>query len=182
MANKDFSKISNNWLQKNECIIYYALSKCPWVFDDEDLMQDARIWLCIAKTYYKKNKGASWKTFASNFIKQEYSRVFNKVNRKKTDPELNGFSNVGIDSINENDLFILDANIKKVSLENIENSIIYDKILDCIKDKREKEIVILYSMGYGPTDIAKRYNITKQRVWQIYKKAIDGIKAICKEE
>jgi RNA polymerase sigma factor (sigma-70 family) len=174
MAVKDFSKISNNFIKKNEWIIYYTLSKYPWVFRDDDLMQEAKIWLCEAKQTFNKDR-SSWKTYASNHIKYRYLNFNRSLRTKGKSLELNGYSEVGLDVIIENDLLEVCNDIETIN-ECIEKKLLYDSAIESIENKRAQEIVILYTLGLGPTEICKRYNITKQRVWQIYKEEMKQLK------
>lgn len=171
----DFSKINNNFIKKNEWIIYYALSKYPWLFSDDDLIQEARIWLCEAKLRFNKAK-SSWQTYASNYIKWAYGNYLKTFQTKGRSQERMGFTSVGLDAIQERDLYILceennDNNCK-------DDEILYDSILEQIPEGRTKDIVILYTLGWGASEIAKRFDITKQRVWQIYKLEFNRLKGI----
>jgi RNA polymerase sigma factor (sigma-70 family) len=176
----EFTKINNNFIKKNEWIIYYALSKYPWLFRDEDLMQEAKIWLCEAKLKFNNNR-SSWKTFASNYIKWAYGSYKKKGSSKKTSAESSGFSNVGLDAILEKDLYKLCKDHKQMT-ECKDDEMTYDALLDKIPEGRSKEIVILYTMGYGATEIAKRFDITKQRVWQLYKLEFDKLKKLIQDD
>lgn len=44
------------------------------------------------------------------------------------------------------------------------------------KEMRNKAIIFLYAMGYHYADIAKLFNITPQRSFQLCKKKFDKIK------
>jgi RNA polymerase sigma factor (sigma-70 family) len=174
MAVKDFSKLSNNFIKNNEWLIYYALAKYPWAFRDLDVLQEARIWLCEAKLSFNKNK-ASWKTYASGYIKHKYLNFNRSQKTKGKSLELNGYSEVGLDAIIENDLLEVCNDVENIN-DCAEKRMLYDSAIDSIIDDRAREIVILYTMGLGPTEICKRYNITKQRVWQIYKEEMKQLK------
>lgn len=176
----DFSKISDKFVKRNEWIIYYALSDKPWLFRDDDFLQEARIWLCEAKLKYKKSK-SSWRTFSSNYIKWAYSGNYNqKSNRKKNNPKVLGYTNVGIDAINENDLYILST--EKESLESLsEKSIFYKAVIDAINDARDKDIVYMHTLGYTFDEIGDKYNMTHSGAHWIFHREIDKIKKYLKE-
>jgi RNA polymerase sigma factor (sigma-70 family) len=173
----DFKKISSLFIKKNEWIIYYALSKYPWALRDEDVLQEARIWLCEAKSKFNKERSV-WKTFASSYVKWAYLNHLRFFQTKGRSQELNGYTSIGIDFADENYL----CSDKESMVSCTERNMTYDSMIDSIQDPRSKEIVLLHTMGMGPTEIGKRYGITKQRIWQIYTKEMSRIKELLKEE
>ncbi len=164
-------KLENDFIRNNEWIIYYALSKYPWVYDSEDIIQEARMWLFLAKKKFDSKK-SSWKTFASNYIKWRYKSHLTNLNTKGRSEKLSGFSNINIDLIDENELSI----IMDDGRENTEADLVYDSAMKSIKNPRNRNIVIMHLSGYTFDTIGKRFNITKQAVHLIYKKEMLRIK------
>jgi hypothetical protein len=173
----DFSCLDDDFIKKNEGIIRVALKKYLWTIND-DILQEARIWLCEAKMKYN-DKRASWTTFAKYYIEQKYKNNSRKNNAIKRSPEMNGYSNVGLDVINENDLYLLSNNHSgKNTDDEIEAKCIYDYCMSSIKDERTKDIVKMRLEGAMYYIIGYKYGISKQRAEQIYIKEIKRIKYV----
>jgi RNA polymerase sigma factor (sigma-70 family) len=171
----DFSCLDDKFIKSNEGLIKIALSKYLYFSGiSDDIFQEARIWLCEAKIKYNKNRGSAWTTFAKYYIQQTYLNYVKKTKMLKRHPESNGYSNVGLDAINENDLY----KICNDSFDDIEEKIIlYDMALDCLPEGRNKEIVILVTLGFTYDEIRARYNnISRERIRQIYHRQIEIIK------
>ena len=65
-----------------------------------------------------------------------------------------------------------------------EKIILYDMALDCLPEGRNKEIVILVSLGFTYDEIRKRYdNISRERIRQIYYRQVQIIQnRMCKDD
>jgi RNA polymerase sigma factor (sigma-70 family) len=178
----DFSCIDDKFIKGNEGLIRIALKKYLYYSGiNEDVIQEARVWLCEAKLKYNKNRGSSWTTFAKYYIQQTYLNYVKKEKAIKRNPEKNGYSNVGFDAINENDLYKI---CNDSFVDDEERIILYDNALDCLPEGRNKEIVILVSLGFTYDEIRKRYdNISRERIRQIYYRQIQIIQnRMCKDD
>jgi RNA polymerase sigma factor (sigma-70 family) len=181
---KDCIKIDNSFIKENEKLIYYALCKdYPWIVRDEDLLQEARIWLLEAKQLYDSKRGASWRTFASNIIKQRYNDSIKKNKKSRFNLENNGYSSVGLDAINENDIYnSIDQNKGKSIDDELEAKYIYNYCLDNIKDEDVKDIVKMRLEGADFRTIAYKHRISKQWANVLYTKSISRLLKILKND
>lgn len=156
-------KIDNNFIKKNEWIIRLVLKRIHCIVDD-DLLQEARIWLMEAAKKWDKNK-SSWNGYAYSYILWSYmNNMRNTLSWKKRNPELNGYRNVCLDKITDNDLYkVIDENFEHASQKNI----FYDSVMDRIEKPSHREMVKLRTQGYLYKDIGFIFNISRQRVQQI---------------
>jgi RNA polymerase sigma factor (sigma-70 family) len=177
----DFGCIDNNFIKSNEGLIKIALNKYLYCSNiNDDIFQEARIWLCEAKNKYDKKRGSAWTTFAKYYIRQSYLNYVRKSKKLKRCPESAGYSNVGLEAINEDDLYKI---CNDSFNETEERVILYDMALDCLPEGRNKEIVILVTLGFTYDEIRIRYNnISRERIRQIYHRQIQIIQnKLCKE-
>jgi RNA polymerase sigma factor (sigma-70 family) len=160
----DFSKIDSRFIKENEWIIKRALGKYSWLTNYEEVLQEARIWLCEAKQKFNK-KRSSWVTYAGYYIRHS-SKVAGRS------PEEEGYSCVGLEVLTDSTLY--KNNI--INDETIDNEIVFNSALNYLEEGRNKNIVILITLGFTYREVGKRYDITCQRVAQIYNAQIKKIK------
>jgi RNA polymerase sigma factor (sigma-70 family) len=172
----DFSLIDSQFIKDNEYIINQALGKYSWLSNYDDLLQEAKIWLCEAKLKFDP-KRAKWPTYAKYYINQNYKTYVRVSKMAGRDPTAEGYSVVGLESILEETLY---KNINYVN--KIDDYILYDDALNCLKESRNKEILILITLGYTYNELSQRYNISRERIRQIYNRQLQIIRnKLCKD-
>ena len=164
-------------LEENIGFIHYMTNTILNIYPDiprdqyDDIFQDCAIDFikCLKEFDPSKSKIT---TYSSKKILSEYKRRMKRYNRKKNilgeyyledianknnyDNEDMNFCNAFSDNYNyEND--IIDNIIKTEILEKLETKF----------SKRDLEVINLYMNGIEQADIARKYNISRQRVGQI---------------
>jgi RNA polymerase sigma factor (sigma-70 family) len=166
----EFSYLDNNFIKQNKGLIKIALNKYLYYSGiSEDIFQEAYIWLCEAKLKYNAKKKLAWSTYAKYYIQHSYLSYIRKNKALKRNSESFKYTFVSLDSIDENDLY-------NKPFDRIEETILYDSIIEYLLNGRDKEIVILISLGFTYNEISENYNISIERVRQIYYKQIEIIK------
>lgn len=168
-------KLDNKFIKENEWIVRLVLKELK-AYVDEDLLQEAMIWLI--EGYYKWNENkSSWNTFAYGCIFWGYKNYIRDKFRQNKNPEYFGYKLVDFENINECDF-----------VNNIDNefcyqrNIFYDSIMNFIINPRTREIFRLRYLGNTYKEIAKKFNISKQRIQQIYESEIIRIKKKLEEQ
>lgn len=167
----NYSSIDSTFIKENEWIIKKALSKYSWLTNYEDILQEARIWLCKAKLRYSP-KRASWPTYAQMYIYYEYKNYVRCSKVKGKSAQNEGYSCVGLEVLTDQTLY--KNNI--ISNDSFDIELFFNSALDSLEEGRNKDVVILVTLGFTYREIGKRYNISCQRIKQIYDSQIEKIK------
>jgi RNA polymerase sigma factor (sigma-70 family) len=167
----DFSCLDDDFIKINKYLIDIAIGKYSWLNTYEDIVQEAHIWLCDAKIKFNPNRGAKWTTYARYYIEHKFMDYIRISKMAGRDPKTEGFDVVGLDCL-------LDSTLYKNIVDNnkIDDVILYDMALNCLSEGRNKEILILITLGFTYNEIHMRYKISRERVRQIYNEQIEIIK------
>lgn len=156
--------------------------------DNDELISIGSIGLIKAVESFKSNKGTSLATYASRCIENEILMTMRTTKKHRSNVSLN--EPIGVDK-DGNELVIMDMlESDQNVIEDIENSIMMEKLTAITKsvlDKREYEII---KMRYGlentgaltQREVAKKFNISRSYVSRIEKKALEKIKKSVNKE
>ena len=156
--------------------------------DNDELISIGSIGLIKAIESFKSDKGTSLATYASRCIENEILMTMRTSKKHRSNVSLN--EPIGVDK-DGNELVIMDMlESDKNVIEDVENSIMMEKLTAITKsvlDKREYEII---KMRYGlentgaltQREVAKKFNISRSYVSRIEKKALEKIKKSVNKE
>lgn len=156
--------------------------------DNDELISIGSIGLIKAVESFKSDKGTSLATYASRCIENEILMTMRTTKKHRSNVSLN--EPIGVDK-DGNELVIMDMlESDQNVIEDIENSIMMEKLTAITKsvlDKREYEII---KMRYGlentgaltQREVAKKFNISRSYVSRIEKKALEKIKKSVNKE
>lgn len=156
--------------------------------DNDELISIGSIGLIKAVESFKSDKGTSLATYASRCIENEILMTMRTTKKHRSNVSLN--EPIGVDK-DGNELVIMDMlESDQNVIENVENSIMMEKLTAITKsvlDKREYEII---KMRYGlentgaltQREVAKKFNISRSYVSRIEKKALEKIKKSVNKE
>lgn len=156
--------------------------------DNDELISIGSIGLIKAVESFKSDKGTSLATYASRCIENEILMTMRTTKKHRSNVSLN--EPIGVDK-DGNELVIIDMlESDQNVIEDVENSIMMEKLTAITKsvlDKREYEII---KMRYGlentgaltQREVAKKFNISRSYVSRIEKKALEKIKKSVNKE
>ena len=156
--------------------------------DNDELISIGSIGLIKAVESFKSDKGTSLATYASRCIENEILMTMRTTKKHRSNVSFN--EPIGVDK-DGNELVIMDMlESDQNVIENVENSIMMEKLTAITKsvlDKREYEII---KMRYGlentgaltQREVAKKFNISRSYVSRIEKKALEKIKKSVNKE
>ena len=156
--------------------------------DNDELISIGSIGLIKAVESFKSDKGTSLATYASRCIENEILMTMRTTKKHRSNVSLN--EPIGVDK-DGNELVFMDMlESDQNVIEDVENSIMMEKLTAITKsvlDKREYEII---KMRYGlentgaltQREVAKKFNISRSYVSRIEKKALEKIKKSVNKE
>ncbi len=157
-------------LIKYEYIIKIVLSKYNIDRSDyDDAFQEGRIGLYKAINAFKKNKGASFITFASLCINRQILSFLRSQGRNKN--KINKYTS----SLDYSEEEIFKLSNRQNNIENyIFTKMYYESVYRnafLLMNKLEKLIYFHYLFGYTINELSEEYNISKKKIYFIIAKA-----------
>jgi RNA polymerase sigma factor (sigma-70 family) len=167
----DFSKYDNKFIKDNIRLVHYALKGLGKIKEYDDVVQEACIWLLMAKSTHDPKK-SKWVTYASKYIKWMYGNYINASRIQRKSANAMGYTICSLESYLENNDITLDEEFD----ETIDNKIINNTLYKMIEKPRSKKIIKMLLNGYSQKYIAKKFKISHTRVGQIYNREVEKIK------
>lgn len=178
-SDNDLITLRKNEDAINELIIRYkpvveaiAVKYINSPLEKEDLVQEGMIGLLAAINSYKKEKGASFGTYARRCINNSIQSSLKKVSRLKDIPQS---SLVSLEEDYFDDVVHLSAEDEYLAKESVStlNSVLYEEL-----SSFENEVLRLYIMGCKYNEIAEKLDRNTKAIdnaIQRIRKKLDGV-------
>lgn len=179
ISDNDLITLRKNEDAINELIIRYkpvveaiAAKYINSPLEKEDLVQEGMIGLLAAINSYKKEKGASFGTYARRCINNSIQSALKKVSRLKDIPQS---SLVSLEEDYFDDVVHLSAEDEYLAKESVStlNSVLYEEL-----SSFENEVLRLYIMGCKYNEIAEKLDRNTKAIdnaIQRIRKKLDGV-------
>lgn len=168
----------SEFVRQNEWAIKAVLGKYHFLFDYEDLVQEAKFYLFTIRDKWNPKK-SSWETYVCNMLNWFFKNYRRNYYTKTKEPSLSGYSVISTEMLNseynDNKESLLVSNYRLFT-DELDGKMLYDSFIEGIKNEKIKDIVIQRLNGYTYKAIAQKYGVSKQYIQSIYSNEIKKIR------
>ena len=162
--------------------IYHRFCIPSRIMTMEEWVNDAYTIVCDLVDLYREDMDASFGTCLYKYLVNKARNVLRVQTYKKTIPS---DKIVSLQQTNDDGTMVEWERYSRTSFVQFENDLInhltLETVLHCLESqlsKEEMEVLTMMQAGYPTSDVAKKMDITKQKVYRIIRKASDKWKYV----